>query len=282
MQRESKEIYIIHQLDVSTSGLVVVGLNKSISTKLHKSRVERKWRIEYQSVVKLPGMNSLWKHSINCNPNVDGSLISPNGSLLQHGFLRCRIADRPLALNSDRFNAFDYFVDTQYKPSQEFIETFHSKKEKTVNNDILSYSIGLQDTMFPPSITEIDGVKLKEVVPSSYVDEASEEAITEFFLEDFNGSYARYRLVLHTEVTHQIRCQFAAIGAPIVGDSLYNNNSYFDVTKDVEKPDSETSQYIPPLALQASVLEFPHPKLKDEFKKFKLSLIQDPIWRLEL
>lgn len=48
------------------------------------------------------------------------------------------------------------------------------------------------------------------------------KSVTEYRVLDQRGQYALTRVYLHTGRTHQIRVHFAAIGRPLVGDSLYN------------------------------------------------------------
>ena len=51
--------------------------------------------------------------------------------------------------------------------------------------------------------------------------EAGRPAITEFSVRARRGSYALVDVKLVTGVLHQVRAHLAAVGAPIVGDSLY-------------------------------------------------------------
>jgi 23S rRNA pseudouridine1911/1915/1917 synthase len=46
-------------------------------------------------------------------------------------------------------------------------------------------------------------------------------AVTEFEVAERLGDYTLLRVVIKTGVTHQIRCQLAAIGHALVGDQLY-------------------------------------------------------------
>ena len=56
------------------------------------------------------------------------------------------------------------------------------------------------------------------VVPSTT---AGREAITEFMVLTRKGPYALVEVTLITGVLHQVRAHLAAVGAPIVGDTLY-------------------------------------------------------------
>jgi 23S rRNA pseudouridine1911/1915/1917 synthase len=50
-------------------------------------------------------------------------------------------------------------------------------------------------------------------------------AVTEYWVEKSAAGLSRVRARLHTGRTHQIRVHFAAIGHPLVGDSLYGGNT---------------------------------------------------------
>ena len=50
-------------------------------------------------------------------------------------------------------------------------------------------------------------------------------AVTEFDIEERFAAHALLRVTIRTGVTHQIRCQLAAIGHPIVGDQLYGGGA---------------------------------------------------------
>lgn len=76
------------------------------------------------------------------------------------------------------------------------------------------------------------------------------KAITNYRLERSWGEYSLLRVIIHTGVTHQIRCQLATVGFPIVGDPTYGN----------------AAARIPPevdrLCLHAAAIAFVHPDTK--------------------
>lgn len=52
-----------------------------------------------------------------------------------------------------------------------------------------------------------------------------QSALTEYWVEDQGDGWARVRVRLHTGRTHQIRVHFAAIGHPLLGDTLYGGDT---------------------------------------------------------
>ena len=81
-------------------------------------------------------------------------------------------------------------------------------------------------------------------------------------LVEVRGDYARYRLTPSTGKTHQLRVQMAALGLPIVGDSLYP--AVLDVADD---------DFTTPLQLVARRLRFSDPvdgTVRDYSSRFRL------------
>jgi len=76
-------------------------------------------------------------------------------------------------------------------------------------------------------------------------------AVTEFEVAQRFAAHALLRVTIRTGVTHQIRCQLAAIGHPIVGDRLYGHA----VTPTSPTPLSELARHF----LHAARLELAHP-----------------------
>lgn len=57
------------------------------------------------------------------------------------------------------------------------------------------------------------------------VREDGQEAMTEYFVRDSNGSFTLLELKLHSGRTHQIRVHLSYIGFPLAGDSLYGGDT---------------------------------------------------------
>lgn len=77
------------------------------------------------------------------------------------------------------------------------------------------------------------------------VDKSGEKAITHYKVlkQDFERNYDLIECILETGRTHQIRVHFSYIGHPLIGDTLYGNDS----------------KYISRQALHAYKVEFIHP-----------------------
>lgn len=83
--------------------------------------------------------------------------------------------------------------------------------------------------------------------PRRRVDELQgREASTDWRLIEVDGVHARLELTPHTGRTHQLRVHLAAIGHPIVGDTLYAAGV-------------EDTRHAPRMLLHATDLEFTHP-----------------------
>ena len=78
-------------------------------------------------------------------------------------------------------------------------------------------------------------------------------AVTEFDIEQRFAAQALLRVIILTGVTHQIRCQLAAIGHPIVGDRLYGGGAL--------PPTPTLPGGSPRHFLHAARLELTHPAL---------------------
>jgi 23S rRNA pseudouridine1911/1915/1917 synthase len=62
-------------------------------------------------------------------------------------------------------------------------------------------------------------------------DEKSREAITEYKVLKRSGRYSLVDVTLITGVLHQVRAHLAAVGAPIVQDTLYDGEAYEGLTR---------------------------------------------------
>ena len=87
-------------------------------------------------------------------------------------------------------------------------------------------------------IARAEGSAIKREVRSD-----GQEAVTHYRVKANNGRFSLVELLLETGRTHQIRVQFAGIGCPVTGDSLYGTGS----------------PYILRHALHSWKTEFPHP-----------------------
>ncbi|AAK79237.1 23S rRNA pseudouridine1911/1915/1917 synthase [Clostridium acetobutylicum] len=76
------------------------------------------------------------------------------------------------------------------------------------------------------------------------IDDRGQESITHFEVVERYKNADKVKLVLETGRTHQIRVHLSSIGNPIIGDSLYG----------------EESELIKRQALHAFKLQFPHPR----------------------
>jgi 23S rRNA pseudouridine955/2504/2580 synthase/23S rRNA pseudouridine1911/1915/1917 synthase len=103
------------------------------------------------------------------------------------------------------------------------------------------------------------------------------EALTLFAVEEQFRSSALLNVEIKTGRTHQIRVHFAAVGHPLLVDSIYSKNEAFylsSVKKKYKQSDPEEKPIIARLTLHAASLEINHP-VTSEYMKFTSSLPPD-------
>jgi 23S rRNA pseudouridine955/2504/2580 synthase/23S rRNA pseudouridine1911/1915/1917 synthase len=95
------------------------------------------------------------------------------------------------------------------------------------------------------------------------------EALTLFSLEEQFRSCALLNVEIKTGRTHQIRVHFAAVGHPLLVDSVYGQHSSFllsSIKKKYKQSDPEEKPIISRLTLHAYELELTHPVTGERMK----------------
>ena len=95
------------------------------------------------------------------------------------------------------------------------------------------------------------------------------EALTLFSLEEQFRSCALLNVEIKTGRTHQIRVHFAAVGHPLLVDSIYGQHSSFllsSIKKKYKQSDPEEKPIISRLTLHAFELELNHPVTGERMK----------------
>lgn len=98
------------------------------------------------------------------------------------------------------------------------------------------------------------------------VNPKGKEALTLFKVEEQFRSCALLQVEIKTGRTHQIRVHFAAVGHPLLVDSIYSSNSAFylsTIKKKYRQSGEEERPVIARLTLHASKLEVTHPQKKE-------------------
>jgi 23S rRNA pseudouridine1911/1915/1917 synthase len=95
------------------------------------------------------------------------------------------------------------------------------------------------------------------------------EALTLFSVAEQFRSCALLQVEIRTGRTHQIRVHFAAVGHPLLVDSIYSKNEAFylsSIKKSYKQSDPEEKPIISRLTLHAAVLELHHPATAAQMK----------------
>lgn len=121
--------------------------------------------------------------------------------------------------------------------------------ERTYHALVTGVVAGEEGTVTAPLGRDPDHGYRRAVVP---VDEGGQDAVTSWRVLDRHATATLLEVTLGTGRTHQIRTHLAAIGHPVVGDSLYATTDAPASARRIE--------------LRAVALLFPHPRTGDRLR----------------